>query len=87
MKKNRRRELVQNKPAFSRIILNAYDKRITQQNMILEKFLANKAFSFYVIPTDQCFKKAQSMHCSIFENQLAKKETLDAMDKIIGGIK
>ena len=69
---------------FNKIILNARDERIRQQESILHTFKQLEAggYSLFVVPVDQAFNKAQAMHTSIQALAGTKKETLIAIDRI-----
>lgn len=73
------------KITFSKIILNAKDERIKQQEGILNTFkqLEEGGFTLFVVPVDQAFNKAQAIHTSIQELAGTKKETLKAVENIV----
>ncbi len=74
-----------NSIVFNRIILNAKDDRIKQQESILNTFrqLENDGYKLHIIPVDQAFPKAQAMHTSIQELSGTKKDTLQAVEKLV----
>ena len=73
-----------NKAVLNKIILNAKDDRIKQQNDIFQTIqqLENNGFSLFVVPVDQAFNKAQAMHTAIQDLAGTKKETLQAIEEI-----
>ena len=50
---------------MNKIILNGRDFRLSQQNDYVQKITNSSDFKFYIIPVDQSFKKAQSIHFPI----------------------
>ncbi len=77
------------KPLFNKILFNAKDDRIAQQNIILEQFkpLEKHGFSLYVIPVDQAFRKVQSAHIPIQDFTGTKKETLTTIKQLAEDLK
>ncbi len=73
---------------FNKIILNAKDERIKQQENILQVFKQLEAggYSLFVVPVDQAFNKAQAMHTSIQALAGTKKETLQAIGEIVKAV-
>lgn len=73
----------------NKIILNAKDDRIKQQDDILNymKNLETAGYKLFIIPVDQAFNKAQAMHAPIQALTGTKKETLTAIENIIQEIK
>ena len=76
------------KAVLNKIILNAKDERIKQQENILQTFKQLEAggYSLFVVPVDQAFNKAQAMHTSIQDLAGTKKETLQAIGEIVKAV-
>lgn len=72
------------KALLNKIILNAKDDRIKQQQDVLATLqeLEKGGYSLFVIPVDQAFNKAQAMHTSIHDLAGTKKETLQAVETL-----
>jgi len=72
------------KALLNKIVLNAKDDRIKQQQDVLATLqeLENNGYSLFVIPVDQAFNKAQAMHTSIQDLATTKKETLQAVENL-----
>lgn len=77
------------RPAFNKIVFNAKDDRISQQNIILNQFkpLEQHGYNLYVIPVDQAYRKAQSAHISVQDFSGTKKETLETLTKLAEDLK
>ncbi len=78
------------KPVLSKIVLNGYDARISQQNDNLAKFksMNMSGVQFFILPTDQAFSKSQKIKVSP-QDQAAtntKKETLDVLKTIANAL-
>lgn len=72
-------------PILTKLILNARDMRVIQQNSIVEQVqsLAQKTNrNVYVIPIDQAFPKAQQIHVPVQNLEGVKKETLNVIKKL-----
>lgn len=78
------------KPEFSRIVLNQQDRRLKNEAAYLEAFEAmnsDNKFKFFVVPKDPAFSKAQTLHDVIQNKEFsAKKETLEAISNLAGGL-
>lgn len=85
----RRHHIPENKAIQKRIILNAKDDRIKQQQDILGTLqqLEKNGYELFIIPVDQAFNKAQSMHVSIQSLTTTKKETLQAVEQLAKAVK
>lgn len=70
------------KPKMNKIILNARDLRLVQQNDYIEKITSSTKSKFFVVPVEQAFKKAQSIHVPIQFLDSTKKETLQVLSDI-----
>lgn len=72
------------KPLLKTIILNGRDLRLVQQKDYIERITQSVAgkVQLFIVPIDQAFKKAQSIHIPLQFLEGAKKETL----KVIGDI-
>ena len=69
-------------PELSKIVLNVRDMRLVQQNRIvsqLEALAEKTGRSLYIVPVDQTFPKAQSVHVPIQMLEGTKKETLEVI--------
>lgn len=77
------------RPAFNKIVFNAKDDRIAQQNIILQQFMPLKdhGYSLYIIPVDQAYRKAQSAHISIQDFSGTKAETLETLRQLAQDLK
>ena len=78
------------KPSLSKIVLNGYDARISQQNDNLKKFknMNMSGVEFFILPTDQAFSKSQKIKVAP-QDQAAtnvKKETTDILKDIANAI-
>jgi len=80
----KRLHIPSDKALLNKIVLNAKDDRIKQQHDVLATLqeLETNGYSLFVIPVDQAFNKAQSMHTSIHELAGTKKETLQAIETL-----
>ena len=63
------------KPAYKKIIINALDKRISQQNEYTAELLENDKMQFFKIPVDPIFRKAQRKNLAIQQLTETKAET------------
>ena len=70
------------KPEFNKIVMNVKDNRIKYQDDMISQLKNLKKFDFFMIPVDQAFKKAQTMHICVQDFASCKKETLDAIADI-----
>lgn len=72
------------RPNFNKIVFNAKDDRIAQQNIILNQFQALKqhGYNLYVIPVDQAYRKVQSAHIAVQDFSGTKKETLETIRQL-----
>lgn len=77
------------RPNFNKIVFNAKDDRIAQQNIILEQFepLQQHGYQIYVVPVDQAYRKAQSAHISIQSFNGTKKDTLETLKQLAEDLK
>lgn len=78
------------KPALTKIILNAYDARIAQQNDNLKNFQTRNTdnIMLFILPTDQAYSKAQKIRAPVHEiaSTSVKKETLAVLSVIANKI-
>ena len=74
-------------PVINKLILNSRDKRLTQQDDIIRQIQNSVPCSLYIVPVDQSFKKAQSIHVPIQYMSETKKETLTVISEIANAIK
>lgn len=72
------------KPVFNKIIMNSKDNRIKYQDDMISQLKTLNNFEFFMIPVDQSFKKAQTVHLPVQDFPGTKKETLDAITEIAG---
>lgn len=70
------------KPKMNKIVLNSRDLRLIQQADYLEKIKAATDSNLYIVPTDQGFRKAQSVHVPLQYLEGVKKETLSVITKL-----
>jgi chromosome partitioning protein len=77
------------KPLMNKIVLNGRDLRLSQQNDYLSKMnsiASQTEMKLFIVPVDQSFKKAQSIHFPIQFLTDTKKETLEIIQKIANDI-
>lgn len=67
------------KPKMNKIILNSRDLRLVQQADYLEKIKTATDSKLYIVPVDQGFRKAQSVHVPLQHLEGVKKETLSVI--------
>ena len=70
------------KPRMDKIVLNSRDLRLIQQADYLEKIRAATDSKLYIIPVDQGFRKAQSVHIPLQYLEGVKKETLSVISQL-----
>lgn len=70
------------KPKMNKIILNSRDLRLVQQADYLEKIKTATDSKLYIVPVDQAFRKAQSVHVPIQYLEGTKKETLSVIQEL-----
>lgn len=70
------------KPKMNKIILNSRDLRLVQQADYLEKIKAATDSKLYIVPVDQGFRKAQSVHVPLQHLEGVKKETLSVIKNL-----
>ena len=70
------------KPKMDKIILNSRDLRLVQQADYLEKIRKATESKLYIVPVDQGFRKAQSVHIPIQYLEGVKKETLSVIAEL-----
>lgn len=70
------------KPKMDKIILNSRDLRLVQQADYLEKIRGATDSKLYIVPVDQGFRKAQSVHVPIQYLEGVKKETLSVIAEL-----
>lgn len=70
------------KPRMDKIILNSRDLRLIQQADYLEKIKNATDSKLYIIPVDQAFRKAQSVHVPVQFLEGVKKETLEVLETL-----
>jgi len=80
----KRLHIPNDKALLNKIVLNAKDDRIKQQQDVMATLqeLENGGYKLFVIPVDQAFNKAQGLHTSIHELAGTKKETLQEIENI-----
>lgn len=74
---------------MNKIILNGRDFRLSQQNDYLQRMETTAEQSnmkLYIVPVDQAFKKAQSIHFPIQFLTETKKETLSVISQLTNDI-
>ena len=69
-------------PVINKLILNSRDKRLIQQDDIIEQIKSSTNCELYIIPVDQAFKKAQSVHVPVQYLEGVKKETLSVISEL-----
>ena len=83
-----RKDFETEKPAITRIVLNARDDRLPQQKTLLEAYEKNfNNLGLFIVPVDQGFKKSQGAGFFIQEYAKTKRETLDAIEALTNAIK
>lgn len=70
------------KPKMNKIVLNSRDLRLVQQTDYLEKIRNATNSKLYIVPVDQGFRKAQSVHVPLQYLEGVKKETLSVISKL-----
>ena len=70
------------KPKMNKIVLNSRDLRLVQQADYLEKIKAATNSKLYIVPVDQSFRKAQSVHVPLQYLEGVKKETLSVISEL-----
>ncbi len=79
------RKAMRRGPEHKKIVVNAYDGRIRQHGVIMEKARELKGFELYTIPVDPAFRKAQAENTavqSLSKAEAAKPETLAEIGKL-----
>ncbi|MGN0730366.1 MAG: ParA family protein [Treponema sp.] len=74
------------KPKMDKIILNSRDLRLVQQADYLEKIKSATDSKLYIVPVDQAFRKAQSVHVPVQYLEGTKKETLSVIKELSSDI-
>lgn len=74
------------KPKIDKIILNSRDLRLVQQADYLEKIKSATDSKLYIVPVDQSFRKAQSVHVPVQYLEGTKKETLSVIKELSSDI-
>lgn len=74
------------KPKMDKIVLNSRDLRLVQQADYLEKIRAATDSKLYIVPVDQGFRKAQSVHVPLQYLEGVKKETLSVISELSNDI-
>lgn len=74
------------KPRMDKIVLNSRDLRLIQQADYLEKIHSATDSKLYIIPVDQGFRKAQSVHIPLQYLEGVKKETLSVISQLADDI-
>ena len=77
------------KPLMNKIVLNGRDLRLSQQNDYLQRMettAEQSNMNLYIVPVDQSFKKAQSIHFPIQLLTETKKETLSVISQLTNNI-
>lgn len=72
-------------PVHDRIIVNAYDARIAQHKIILEKAQGIRGYELFTVPVDPAFRKAQAANIplqALPKHDAAKAETLTELARI-----
>lgn len=82
-----RKNMRSEKPLFNKIVLNKFDKRYSSQKNYLNSFnsLAGQ-YSFYQVPVDPVFVKAQNSGFMLQEIKETKKETLSELSRLANDI-
>lgn len=70
------------KPKMNKLVLNSRDLRLVQQADYLEKIKSATKSELYVVPVDQGFRKAQSVHVPVQMLEGVKRETLSVISKL-----
>lgn len=73
-------------PVINKLILNSRDLRLSIQDDIIEEIKSSTNCSLYIIPVEQTFKKAQSIHAPVQMLQGTKKDTLNVISDIAEAI-
>lgn len=82
-----RKNMRSEKPKFNKIILNKFDKRYSSQKSYLNSFNSlSGQYTFYQIPVDPIFVKAQNSGYMIQELKETKKETLSELARLAADI-
>ena len=71
------------KPKMNKIVLNSRDLRLVQQADYLTKIKAATDSKLYIVPVDQGFRKAQSVHIPLQYLDGVMTETLSVIEKLI----
>lgn len=74
------------KPKMDKIVLNSRDLRLIQQSDYLERIKNATDSKLYIVPVDQSFRKAQSVHIPIQYLEGVKKETIAVIEKLANDI-
>lgn len=74
------------KPKMDKIILNSRDLRLVHQADYLEKIKSATDSKLYIVPVDQSFRKAQSVHVPVQYLEGTKKETLSVIKELSSDI-
>lgn len=74
-------------PVINKLILNSRDRRLSQQDDIIRQIKSSVPCALYIVPVDQAFKKAQSVHAPIQCMADTKKETLQVIAEIAEAVK
>ena len=74
------------KPKMNKIVLNSRDLRLIQQSDYLERIKSATDSKLYIVPVDQSFRKAQSVHIPIQYLEGVKKETIAVIEKLANDI-
>ena len=70
------------KPKMNKIVLNSRDLRLVQQTDYLKKIKAATDSKLYIVPVDQGFRKAQTVHIPLQYLEGVKKETLSVIAEL-----
>ena len=77
-------------PKFNKIILNAFNESISFHKAIVEKMASQETFDCFLVPTDQAFKRSQSLikpvQALTKQEGQAKKATLEALETLAAKI-
>jgi chromosome partitioning protein len=78
-----------NNPAYNKILFNAYDKRITSHEKILNELKAevDGKMDIYCFPTDPIYRKAQDKQAVIQELSGAKAETIAELNRLANDLR
>lgn len=71
---------------LNKLVLNARDMRIAQQEEYFEEIKKSTKSNIFVVPVDQAFPKAQKYHYPIQMFDITKKQTLEVIQELAKAI-